>query len=161
MTADEVLLLSGEVYLTRAQKLWRQIPKHLLDEDTSQIATHAFGPSTADRKKPSYSQQSHVSAQESFEWHNNHAPSKSEFVAQLCVTDSLEIELPVISDAGAPDPGNRAPGHAYIDFRSLKEKAEERTKRKLLWDAARKHGIAYVPPAAAAVTQEPESVLFD
>lgn len=115
------------------EHLFRQIPEHLYDPIAGQPAAHAFGPSTADAGKASYTRSSVTSAQESRDWYNAHARRISKGVYAVSVDEVAASGTYAVDDSRAPvDPERpQAPGHCYVSFRGL-AKGEVRRIRAIL-----------------------------
>lgn len=136
----------GEEEITNPDELiFRQITPHILCDKDGTPASHAFGPSTADQGKPSYSRESKVTPQEAFEWHNSQARSKSVGVWGCAITEVHTANLRAVDDSGVASNTPKAPGHCFVDFRGL-TKQEIRNRRALLFRAALKRGILYPAP---------------
>lgn len=122
--------------------LYRQVTPHTWINDEGTPASHAFGPSKADKGMPSYSRGSKVTAQQAFDWHNAHAHSPSVGTWACSLDEVHAAELRVIDDSQAFAAGPKAPGHCYVDFRGL-TKSEERNRRSVLLRHALARGIVY------------------
>lgn len=149
MTLPALTLAEGEtVVVEREELIYRQICEWMISGGT--ILTSVFGPSTSDAGRPSYSRSSIVSAQESRDWHNTYAPSRSTGVRALAIDEVLEVELLVIDDSGTPIPDGklRAPGHCFIDYRDL-PKADVKSIRYKLYERAMARGE--IPTVETAV----------
>lgn len=135
MSSLEALLV-GEIELTNeGELLWRQLTRSLWDEDRRVPGMLACGPQAADNRKPSFSRSSKVSAQESRDWHQQNASSRSFAVWAVTVGDVQAAKLRAVDDADAPEvPGEpvRAPGHAYVDYRGLTKPEMKDAKANLL-----------------------------
>lgn len=125
-----------------AELLYRQVTPHTWVNDEGIPASHAFGPSNADKGMPSYSRGSKVTPQRAFDWHNAHAHSPSVGTWACSLEEVHDAELRVIDDSQAFAAGPKAPGHCYIDFREL-SKPEERNRRSILLRYALARGIIY------------------
>ncbi len=115
-------LPAGELELTDVDEvLWRQLTKVIWDEDLRQPGLMACGPQASDRRKPSFSQGSVVTAQAARDWHQNNAASSSYAVWSITVGDVIQAGLRAIDDSAAPlgPDEKRAPGHAYADYQGL------------------------------------------
>lgn len=128
-----------EIELEQNEDLYRQIPTHLWDGQAGRPLASAFGPSDADKGKPSYSRSTLVSAQASRDWHNENARSTSRGVYKVTVDEVVKADLKSFDDSKCPVPPGekRAPGHCYVDFQHLAgDKKEERRLRGLLYARA-------------------------
>lgn len=134
----------GEVEITDAptELLFRQVTPNVWISEDGVPAKDAFGPKNVDKGKPSYSRESKVSAQDSFEWHNNHANSPSVGTWACSVDEVNRATLSVIDDSDVPIDPPKAPGHCYVDFRGL-TKREERNLRSILLRFALARGIVH------------------
>ncbi len=101
--------------------MWRQMTRSIWDEANAQPGLLSCGPQGADHRKPSFSRQSRVTAQESRDWHQKNAAWASRSVWSISVSEIVEATLRAVDDADATlDPGQkRALGHAYADYRGL------------------------------------------
>lgn len=131
-----------EIEAPSQELLWRQVTPHIWKGEKGVPADHAFGPSTADEGKPSYSRQKLVSAEEAFNWHNKNANTPSQSVWACSINDISAADLRAIDDNSRVPSRTRAPGHAYVDFRGL-NKSQERKKRVHLLLAALDHGVQF------------------
>lgn len=151
MTEMRVELQDGEQLVGDADELtYRQITPHLL-KDGDQVASSAFGPSSADAGKPSYSRSSLVTAQEARDWHSSKARSPSEAVYAVSVQEVVTAGSVVIDDSCCPlaeGESDRAPGHCFVDFRGL-PKSEERELRAKLYMHAMGRGEIPTEPLRA------------
>lgn len=150
MTAADVELSTGEQLMSYEGELtYRQVTQHMLDGD--QLATTAFGPSSADRDMPSYSRSTLVTAQSSRDWHTLHARSPSLGVWGVTVGEVIESGSYVIDDSQVlVDDGQKmAPGHCFVDFRLL-SRAEKKELRAQLYF----HAVARGEIATTAATGE-------
>lgn len=122
--------------------LFRQIPNHLWDGRVGRPRGHAFGPADADKKMPSFSRESVVSAQESRDWHTRNV--NETIGVWACSSDEVgDTNLRAVDDSDCPVPDTgrgRAPGHAYLDYRGVREKPDERDIRTTLWKRAVERG---------------------
>lgn len=136
MTHNWPSLEAGEAQITdRAEVLWRQITKSLYDEDNRRPGLLACGPQAADVRKPSFARKSVSTAQDSRDWHQDHAASSSLGTWSLSVEDVEDAGLRAVDDSQrAPEPGEpaRAPGHAYVDYRPLSKQQMKDARAKLL-----------------------------
>ena len=134
-------LVSGENQLPSSDELiFRQITPQLWSGGDAAPALYSFGPQPSDKGKPSFSRSSKVSAQQSFEWHNKNAHSESHGVWACTVDEVCQAKLRVVDDSAVN--AGAAPGHCYVDYRSL-SKAEERERRAILARFAISRGIQY------------------
>lgn len=131
-----------EIEAPSLELLWRQVTPHIWNGEKGAPADHAFGPSTSDEGKPSYSRETVVSAEEAFNWHNRNANTSSQSVWACSVDEVAATGLRAIDDNSIAPSRTRAPGHAYVDFRGL-AKREERKKRVRLLLAAVERGVQY------------------
>ncbi|MBW8172134.1 hypothetical protein K0651_03610 [Ornithinimicrobium sp. Arc0846-15] len=141
MTDVQVELKEGEQLVGELEEIgYRQITPHLL-RDGRQVATSAFGPSTADAGKPSYSRSLIVTAQEARDWHSANARKPSEAVYGVSVGEVIQSGSVVVDDSDCPiaNDESRAPGHCFVDFRGL-PKPEERELRAKLYMHAMERG---------------------
>jgi len=130
VTAAFEPLADCEAALTDWDELiYRQVTEYHWDAQSNTPATHAFGPSSIDKGKASYSRSSVVSAEASRMWHNQNAASHSKSVWGVSVREVIDQETRVVDDVGCP--GDYAPGHCYVDFRHL-AKTDERKVRGML-----------------------------
>ncbi|AZI58893.1 hypothetical protein EH165_12825 [Nakamurella antarctica] len=116
-----------------AELLYRQIPTHNWDPNVRRPLSHAFGPSSADKGKPSYARSSLASPSESRAWHNENANSKSEVVFAVSVAEVKALDTRSVDDSQCRE--GQSPGHCYVDFRHL-EKFDERKLRAKLYNHA-------------------------
>lgn len=140
MTDVDIELAEGEVLVVDPLELiYRQITEWMVT--AGGVQTYAFGASDADQGKPSYARSSVVTAEESRDWHNQHARSKSIAVFALTVDEVCEEELLVIDDTSCRLPHGlvRSPGHCYIDMRRL-TKVELKSVRFRLHERAMERG---------------------
>ena len=179
MSGEFAPLEPGEQELEdSAELLFRQMTLHHYDPRVKRPGSHAFGPADADAGRPSFSRSSIVTAQQSFDWHNAKAKSKS-FAVLACsvgdVTVASEaawerhsvVTRGVDDSAVAPKKGepDKAPGHSYVDYRyasqgavGILHKSEQRFIRGMLLAAAlerrqipvEKHDAADVAADSAA-----------
>lgn len=141
----------GEEEITEpGELLYRQITPSILCDKDGTPASHAFGPSTADQGKPSYSRESKVTPQEAFDWHNLHARSESVGVWGCTVAEVHTANLRAVDDSGVASNTSMAPGHCFVDFRGL-TKQEIRNRRAVLFRAALKRGILYPSAGTEAI----------
>ena len=141
MTDIQLDLEDNEMLVDTIDEIsYRQITPHLL-VDGKKVASSAFGPSTADQGKPSYSRSSIVSAQEARDWHSSNARRPSEAVYGVSVGEVAESGSFVIDDSkcALAEDEDRAPGHCFVDFRRF-SKPEERELRAKLYMHAMKRG---------------------
>jgi hypothetical protein len=139
MTAADLEFAEGETLVVGDELLYRQITKHLLD-DEGRVATHAFtGPSA--EEKPSYGRSSIVTAQDARDWHTEHAKSPSLSVHAVTVSEVIAAGRWVIDDSKSPlELGKtRAPGHCFVDVRKLDRQALKDLRAEL-WQAAMRRG---------------------
>ena len=121
MTTRDLVLEDGEELVPPGDELlYRQITEHMVTAEGT-LGTHAFGPSSADRGKPSFSRSTRVASQESRDWHSNHAKSRSLGVRAVPVDAVILARTWAIDDSAAPEAvgEQRAPGHCYVDYRGL------------------------------------------
>lgn len=147
MTELQVQLQDGEQLVSDPEEInFRQITPHLL-QDGKRVASHAFGPSTADAGKPSYSRSSIVTAQQARDWHSENARKPSEAVYGVSVEEVVEAGSVVIDDSEcAPEDGmDRAPGHCFVDFRELAKKEVKDLRAKLYMRAMKRGEIPTDP----------------
>ncbi|MCV7629068.1 hypothetical protein ACH0AG_11075 [Micrococcus luteus] len=141
MSRANLQLEQGEKLIEEEGELcYRQItPTLYIDE--GQVATHAFGPSPADKGRPSYSRSSLISAQDARDWHSRNANKPSEAVYAVSVHEVITAGTFAIDDSGAPLTAGevRAPGHCFLDFRNMSKK-EERELRAILYRHAMARG---------------------
>lgn len=127
--------------------LYRQVTPSLWVKENGRPVSHAFGPQSADRGKPSYSRGSRVSAREAYDWHNENARSASHGVWACSVAEVYVAGLCAVDDSATNT--NAAPGHCYVDFRGL-SKSEERNMRSILYRFAIARGVQYPDSADLA-----------
>lgn len=140
MRAADVELLEGEELMSTAEELiYRQATAHMFDGD--QLATTAFGPTTADRGMPSFARSTVQSAQEARDWHSRCANSPSLGVWAITVSEVIDAGRYVVDDSAAPllKGELRAPGHCFVDYRRL-TKPQERELRSQLYFYATDRG---------------------
>jgi hypothetical protein len=140
MTGADVELLDGEQLLSDADELvYRQATQHLFDGE--KLATTAFGPSTSDKDRPSYSRSTVVTAQEARDWHTQNAKSPSLGVWGVTTGEAIASGRHVVDDSRCPIVGGepRAPGHCFVDFRGL-TKSQRRELRSRLYFYATERG---------------------
>lgn len=136
MSGPDVALLDGEQLMSDGDELtYRQITKHLMDGET--VATTAFGPSSADRGKPSFARRRVVTAQEARDWHTENARNPSLGVWAITVAETIAAGRYTVDDSSAPlaEGERRAPGHCFVDYRGLSKHAERELRSKLYWAA--------------------------
>jgi hypothetical protein len=123
----EVLLEDGD------EVLYRQLTEPLYDPTLKQPSSHAFGPKDADQGKPSFVRSSTVSAQESRDWHTANA-AKPSLAVWGCTVGTVNGEaLRAVDDSAMP--GDKAPGHAYVDYRGLSKPEVKLVRSVLLAEA--------------------------
>lgn len=123
-----------ETELTSPEELlWRQVSAHNWDPAAKMPSEMAFGAASIDEGRPSFARSSKVSAQESRDWHQHHAKSRSLGVWACSVGEVRGAGSRALDDTGCPEmPGHpRSPGHCYSDYRHLLKK-EEKTARKII-----------------------------
>ncbi|BCF81631.1 hypothetical protein RQCS_11760 [Rhodococcus qingshengii] len=132
-----------------SELLWRQICDHSLDN--GKPGMDSFGPQKADKRRPSFSRSSLVTAQESRDWHNNNAQSRSQGVWACSVEEIITAGTRAIDDSQTPLEADevRAPGHAFVDYRHYGKGGLKTVKGLLLKAALAREEIATVdnPPA--------------
>lgn len=151
MTESVNQLQEGEFIIEPSpEHIYRQITKHLLHGDA--ISSQAFL-SSVDKGAPSYSRSSIVSAQESRNWHTVFATSPSLAVCTVTVEEVSSLSLNSIDDSGKAleEDSNRAPGHCYLDCRSIGKREMINIRSNLLRFAI-VHGIV---PTSGADTSLP------
>ncbi len=118
-----------EVLLTdQSEVLYRQLTEPLYDPAQKRPSSHAFGPKDADHGKPSFVRSSLVSAQDSRDWHTANA-AKPSLAVWGCTVGTVNGEgIRAVDDAAT---GDKAPGHAYVDYRRL-SKPETKLVRAVL-----------------------------
>lgn len=139
MTAEYVpLSVSDETPLAFSaeldERLYRQIQHYNWDATKQVPSVNAFGPSDADKGKPSFSRATIVSAEESLSWHQANAKTPSLAVWASSVSEVDEAGTRAVDDSKtplAPDE-KRAPGHCYVDYRHLTPSERKRTRALLL-----------------------------
>ncbi|MGP9586160.1 hypothetical protein ACT3TB_10955 [Micrococcaceae sp. AOP34-BR2-30] len=147
MTEVQVQLKEGEQLVDEPYEVnYRQITPHLL-KDGHRVASHAFGPSTSDEGKPSYSRSSVVTAQEARDWHSANARKPSEAVYGVSVEEVIEAGSVVVddSDCAIPEGEDRAPGHCFVDFRGLPKHSVKDLRTKLYIHAMERGEIPTEP----------------
>lgn len=129
-------LLKDESVLEAAEELlFRQVTKHQWDEINEIPSSTAFGPMPIDDGRPSYAREgAGVSAQSARDWHQDHAKSPSLGVWAVTTLEVDSAGLRAVDDSACPlSPGEeRAPGHAYVDFRGLGRKERTSARAELL-----------------------------
>ena len=170
MTAAEfVELQPGEIVIEDdsdpSELLFRQICAHIWDTQHNKPDLHSFGPQSADERKPSFSRESVVSAQQSRDWHNENAKSKSKGVWACSIAEVHAAGTRAIDDSATPkaDGEIRAPGHAFIDYRHTNKGELKAIKAKLLMAALEREECPTVDNSqpAAVETDETESESVD
>lgn len=114
--------------------LYRQICAFIWDAQYQRPNLDAFGPQSVDKRKPSFARSGKVTAQESRDWHDKHAKSKSMGV-WACDISEVEAEgtRAIDDSATALKPGEkRSPGHAYVDYRHMTRPEMKEVKAALL-----------------------------
>lgn len=127
-------LEAGEVQIPAgAELLFRQVTEHQWDAQRDQPSSKAFAPASIDGGRPSFSRESVVTAQESRDWHQQHARSRSRGVWACSTAETEDVGLRAVDDSKTPLAAgeSRAPGHAYVDYRHV-SKPDERLVRSLL-----------------------------
>ena len=131
-------LLECEIELDEEEELlFRQIAAHMWDAQGGKPLAHAFGPSDADKGKPSFSRGSLTTADDSRAWHNANAKSTSLAVWAVTVDDVLAEGRRTVDDSACST--GAAPAHCYVDYRDM-QKFDERLIRGLLLARALQHG---------------------
>jgi hypothetical protein len=127
-----------------SELLYRQICAHVWDAQYQRPHLDAFGPQGADKRKPSFARASIVSAQESRDWHDKHAKSKSTGVWACSVAEVEEAQTRAVDDSGTPltEGEKRSPGHAFIDYRHMTKPEMKAVKAALLMKAIGRREIA-------------------
>ena len=136
MMAFDVELRDGEQLMNNADELvFRQATKHMFDDGN--LATSAFGPTTADKGMPSRSRSRVVTAQEARDWHTRNAKSPSLGVWAITVGEVVESERYVVdvSKTHLMDGEKQAPGHCFVVFRRLTKQQERELRTKLYFRA--------------------------
>lgn len=123
--------------------LYRQICEYIWDAQYGKPNLDAFGPQAVDKRRPSFARSSVVAAQESRDWHNQNAKSKSMGVWACSVGEIDDAGTRSVDDSGTPLlPGEkRSPGHAYVDYRHMTKSEMRETKAKLLMAALERKEI--------------------
>ena len=150
---DQPDLVAGEEEVAASDELlWRQVTKSLWDEKNDKPGSTAFSPSTADHGMPSFARESAVDAQAAQDWHQRNARSASFGVWAVSVNEVGTSQLRAVDDSGVPltSEEKRAPGHTYIDYRSLGKTSEREIRAALLKLALARgkvetEAIAFVP----------------
>jgi hypothetical protein len=123
VTIRAVELSEGQSLLTHdfEEVLYRQMTEHVFDVDKRVPASHAFGPSPADRFMPSYSRSTIISAQDARDWHTAAARSPSLAVFGVSAGEVVEAGTVAVDDSAVSlvDGEVRAPAHCYVDYRGL------------------------------------------
>ena len=119
---------------TPSEYLWRQICDHSWDTQYGRPGMDSFGPQKSDQRRPSFSRSTKVTAEESREWHNANAKSKSRGVWACTIEEVAEAGTRAIDDSQAPLEADelRAPGHAFVDYRHLGKGGMKAVKGMLL-----------------------------
>ncbi|MBJ7287988.1 hypothetical protein [Williamsia sp.] len=114
--------------------LWRQICDHSWDAQYGLPNLDSFGPQKVDQRRPSFSRSSVVTAQESRDWQSEWAKSKSRGVWACSIQEVADAGTRAIDDSEtALEPGKqRAPGHAYVDYRHMGKAGLKAVKARLL-----------------------------
>ncbi|WP_152442228.1 hypothetical protein [Rhodococcus ruber] len=126
-----------------SELLWRQICDHSWDTQYGRPGMDSFGPQSSDKRRPSFSRSSIVTAQESRDWHNTNARSKSRGVWACSVEEVINAGTRAIDDSKTPlELGEeRAPGHAFVDYRHYGRSGLKTVKGLLLKAALRRKEI--------------------
>jgi hypothetical protein len=117
--------------------LLRQVGRHAWD-DVQQTPTEiAFGPQTADVRRPSFSRAD--DAQGARDWHQKNAASPSIAVYGITSAEAAKAGpgLRTIDDSQCDDGTPKAPDHCYVDYRGL-SRPQLREARLYLYMAAMK-----------------------
>lgn len=136
--------------------LYRQVCAHIWDSQYGKPNLDSFGPQGSDKRKPSFSRSSIVTAQQSRDWHNANARSKSMGVWACSVVEIQEAGTRGIDDSETPLlPGTkRAPGHAFVDYRHMTKPQIREVKAKLLMAALGRKEIDTVDNSKLAEADE-------
>lgn len=139
-------LLPGEQLLENPDEHYlRQCPPmHFSDGQVSQLL---FKQSSRDGGKLSGSRSSKCTPEEAYEFRVNTLGKPSAGTWGIRVRDIVGASSRVIDDSaseGGPPPPI-PPGHAYLDLRHVKAKAEERRLRSMLTIIANRSGPAFQP----------------
>lgn len=148
MTGVDAQLLEDERLMTEAEELaYRQLAPHMYDDD-GKIASTAFGPTTSDRGKPSYSRSTVVSPQEARDWHNENANSPSLGVWGVTVGEVIASGRYVVDDSRCKltEGALRAPGHCFVDFRELSRQQRKELRARLHMHALKRGEISTEAP---------------
>lgn len=123
-----------------SELLYRQMCEHIWDSQYQRPNVDSFGPQRVDQRKPSFARGSIVSAQDSRDWHNENARSKSIGVWACSIAEVHEAGTRGIDDSACPeDPDQkRSPGHAYVDYRHVDRGGMRVIKASLLMAAIRR-----------------------
>jgi hypothetical protein len=131
-------LEDGEKVLSNDDELlWRQMGRHIWDLQHGKPNLDSFGPQGSDKRRPSFSRESLVSAQEARDWHSENV-SRSHGVWACSVQEVDEAGARCVDDSGTPleEGRKRAPGHSYIEYRHLVERPKRRELMARLLKAA-------------------------
>ena len=121
-------LSPGEVLVPCSEeRLWRQMIPAIWVSEEGKPSSHAFGPSSADRGKPSFARESKVTATEALDWHNENARSPSQAVWAVSAAEVDTSGTRSVDDTSVQG-FMGAPGHCYVDYRHL-DKSGERVLR--------------------------------
>jgi hypothetical protein len=126
--------------------LFRQIVRNVWDAQHNKPNLHAFGPQKSDERKPSFSRSSATTAQQSRDWHNSNARSKSHGVWACSVAEIRDARTRAIDDSETPlsEGEIRAPGHAFVDYRHADKLELKAIKARLLMAALERKEISTV-----------------
>lgn len=138
LPGEELLENPDEHYLRQCS------PMHFSEGQVSQLL---FRQSSQDGGKLSGSRSSKCTPEEAYEFRVNTLGKPSAGTWGIMVGDIVGASSRVVDDsasASAPPPPI-PPGHAYLDFRHVKAKAEERRLRSTLTIIANRSGPAFLP----------------
>lgn len=146
-TAEFVELAAGEFAIPNdsdlSELLFRQICAHIWDAQHGKPDLHSFGPQKADERKPSFSRESIVTAQQSRDWHNANAKSNSRGVWACSVAEVQAAGTRAVDNSDTPliEGEVRAPGHAFVDYRHATKGELKTIKARLLMAALERKEI--------------------
>ena len=140
--SDYVELSTCEISVAPSgELLYRQITDHHWDPVAKKPSSTAFGPATSDKGMPSFARSTKVSPQESRDWHQHNARSRSRGVWACTDEDVVRAGTRSVDDSNCPSHPQqpRSPGHCYVDYRHY-TKRDVRIVRRVLLAAALDRG---------------------
>lgn len=126
-------LVEGEFLVPVSDELlFRQITDVHWDEVNKIPGSPAFGPASIDKGKASFARASVVSAQESRDWHSEHASKPSRGV-WACSSEEVESAgTRSVDDGKIATAHPKSPGHCYVDYRHMSKPEERLVRAELL-----------------------------